>query len=267
MSAVITEALDAPAQTVYRHALQLLTAADVPYLLGGAYALAHHTGVVRHTKDLDLFLRRNDIARARSALDADGFRTELVYPHWLAKAFAGDHFVDLIFNLGNGIGPVEDDWFEHAETGELLGLPVQLLGPAEMIFSKVFTMDRGRFDGADVAHLIRACGERLDWPRLVGRFDRHWRVLLSHLVMFGFVYPADRQLVPHWVMKNLLDRLRADEAADDACDPVCRGTLLSPTQYLIDVEQWGYHDARLPPFGPMTPEQVEHWTEGVIEGK
>jgi hypothetical protein len=136
-----------------------------------------------------------------------------------------------------------------------------------MIFSKVFTMDRGRFDGADVAHLIRACGERLDWRRLVGRFDRHWRVLLSHLVMFGFVYPADRQQVPHWVMQDLLDRLGADEAADEAGDAVCCGTLLSPTQYLIDVEQWGYHDARLPPFGPMTPEQVEHWTEGVIEGK
>jgi hypothetical protein len=131
----------------------------------------------------------------------------------------------------------------------------------------VFTMDRGRFDGADVAHLIRACGGRLDWRRLLGRFDAGWRVLLSHLVMFGFVYPADRDKVPRWVLRDLIDRLVTDEQDRSAGEQVCRGTLLSPTQYLIDVEQWGYHDARLPPFGTMTPEQVEHWTEGVIEGK
>jgi hypothetical protein len=57
-------------------------------------------------------------------------------------------------------------------------------------------------------------------------------------------------------MDELLDRLRT-ERSNDPGESVCRGTLLSPTQYLIDVEQWGYHDARLPPFGHMTPEQIE----------
>ncbi len=267
MSTVVSATLGAPGRAIYRRAIQRLSDAEVPFLLGGAYALAHHTGIVRHTKDLDLFFRRADIDRARAAFESNGFRTELTYPHWLAKAFAGDHFVDLIFNLGNGIGPVEADWFEHAEAGEMLGLPIQLLGPEEMIFSKVFTMDRGRFDGADVAHLIRACGERLDWRRLLARLDSHWRVLLSHLIMFGFVYPADRKKVPGEVLQNLLARLREEEATDPDDAPICRGTLLSPTQYLIDVQQWGYRDARLPPDGPMTPEQVDRWTEGVIEGR
>ena len=31
---------------------------EVPFLVGGAYAFAHYTGIVRHTKDLDLFVRR-----------------------------------------------------------------------------------------------------------------------------------------------------------------------------------------------------------------
>jgi hypothetical protein len=267
MSAVVTGTLGAPAQTIYRRALRLLTDADVHFLLGGAYAFARYTGVVRHTKDLDLFLRQTDVDRARHALEAEDFRTELTYPHWLAKAFAGDYFVDLIFNLGNGIGPVEDDWFDHAEPGDLLGVPVRLLGPAEMIFSKVFTMDRGRFDGADIAHLIRACGDRLDWRRLLDRAGTSWPVLLSHLVMYNFVYPADRDKVPRSVLRDLLDRMRTEDFDRPADQPVCRGTLLSPTQYLIDVEQWGYHDARLPPFGPLTREQIEHWTEGVIEGR
>jgi hypothetical protein len=266
MSALVSETLGAPAAAVYRRAVQLLTDADVSFLLGGAYALAHHTGIVRHTKDLDLFIREVDVPLARRALEADRFRTELTYSHWLAKAFLGDYFIDLIFNLGNGIGPVADGWFDRAETGELLGVPLRFLAPEEMVFSKIFTMDRGRFDGADVAHLIRARGNRLDWRRLLDLCGTHWRILLCHLVFFGFVYPTDRGLVPGWVMCELTDRLRTEEI-DPPADPVCRGTLLSPTQFLIDVEEWGYHDARLPPYGQLTLKQVEHWTEGVIEGR
>ncbi len=47
----------------YVNALAVLAEANVPYLLGGAYALAHYTGIVRHTKDLDLFVRPADAPR------------------------------------------------------------------------------------------------------------------------------------------------------------------------------------------------------------
>ena len=67
------------------------------------------------------------------------------------------------------------------------------LSPAEeMIWSKAFIQERERFDGADVMHLLREIGPSLDWPRLLMRFGDYWRVLLSHLIMFGFVYPDKR---------------------------------------------------------------------------
>jgi hypothetical protein len=267
MNAQVARALDAPAQTYYRQALRLLTAARVPYLLGGAYAFARYTDIARHTKDLDLFLRQADVAAARAAFERAGFRTELTYEHWLAKAFADGHFVDLIFNLGNGSGPVDDAWFDRALDDALLGVPVKLVGPAELVFSKVFTMDRGRYDGADVAHLLRALSDRLDWPRLLDYCDRHWRVLLSHLVLFGFIYPADRHRIPTWVMQNLLSRVQAESHDPPPGRPVCQGTLLSPTEYRVDVEEWGYRDARLPPGGAMTPAQVEDWMAGVRAGR
>ncbi|MDC8448805.1 MAG: hypothetical protein LV473_10645 [Nitrospira sp.] len=47
-----------------------------------------------------------------------------------------------------------------------------------------------RYDGADIAHLLHVRSEKLDWGWLLWRFDRQWRVLLSHLVLFGFVYPC-----------------------------------------------------------------------------
>jgi hypothetical protein len=46
---------------------------------------------------------------------------------------------------------------------------------------------------------------------------------------------------------------------------VCRGTLLSRAQYLVDIEKWGYEDARLQPQGRMTEEDILRWTEPLGE--
>ena len=86
-------------------------------------------------------------------------------------------------------------------------MAVQIAPAEETLWSKAFVMERERFDGADVAHIILAYGERLDWGRLRERFGAHWRVLLAHLVLFGFIYPSARSRVPVAVMEELLGRL------------------------------------------------------------
>jgi hypothetical protein len=113
-----------------------------------------------------------------------------------------------------------------------------------MIWSKAFIQERERYDGADVAHLLRACGPNLDWPRLLHRFGAHWRVLFSHLILFGFVYPSERSQVPVWVLSEMIRRLEEELNNPPSSEPICRGTLLSYHQYLIDLEQWGYQDGR-----------------------
>jgi hypothetical protein len=261
----VTDELDPESRRVYVLGLEALRRARVAFLIGGAYALAPYTGVVRDTKDLDVFLRRRDCEPALAALAAAGFGTELTYPHWLAKASMSARVIDLIFSSGNGIALIDDDWFTHAVPGEVLGVPVLLCPPEEMIWSKAFIMERERYDGADVAHLILACGPRLDWQRLLGRFGRRWRVLLSHLILFGFIYPGERAVIPEAVMTQLVrrfDRERA-EPVDDV--RVCDGTLLSRQQYLLDITRDGYADGRLAPRGEMTPPEIAHWTSAISE--
>ena len=131
-----------------------------------------------------------------------------------------------------------------------------------MILSKSFVMERERYDGADVAHLILALGAKLDWERLLSRFEKNWRVLFAHLVLFGFIYPAERSRVPNWVMRELHARMRAEHATQSHAEHVCQGTLLSREQFLIDIQDWGYNDARLTT-GAMTEAQIEHWTRGI----
>jgi hypothetical protein len=43
--------------------LKTLQASEIPFLVGGAYAFERYTGIVRHTKDLDIFIRKNDCDR------------------------------------------------------------------------------------------------------------------------------------------------------------------------------------------------------------
>lgn len=255
--------LDPQTEAFYRDVLQTLNAAGVPYLVGGAYAFACFTGIERHTKDLDLFIHRRDFDRVADALKDGGYEAEMTYSHWLAKVHRGDTFVDLIFSSGNGVAEVDDEWFEHASQAEVLGVPVRISPPEEMIWSKAFIMERERYDGADVAHLFHDRAGQMDWHRLLRRFGPHWRVLFSHLVLFGFVYPAERDRIPAWVMSECLLRLRRELLTEPVDDKLCGGTLLSREQYLADVEQQGYQDLREQPLGPMTPEQIEAWTAAI----
>jgi hypothetical protein len=110
---------------------------------------------------------------------------------WPKPDAAGTN-IDLIFRAGNGLCDVEDSWFERAQDDELLGLHVKLCAPEEMIWMKAYIMERERFDGADIAHILQSFAEKLDWPHLVHRFGPDWRVLLSHLVLFGYIYPSER---------------------------------------------------------------------------
>jgi hypothetical protein len=202
------------------------------------------------------------------ALAGAGYRTEIAYPHWLAKVYDGETFIDLIFSSGNGIARVDDEWFNHAPESVVLGLPVKLCPPEETIWSKAFIMERERYDGADVAHLLRCSGKSIDWKRLLRRFEGYERVLLSHFVLFGFIYPAERNIIPDWAMFRLLRHLLAEMETEPDEALVCQGTFLSRAQYLPDLEEWGYQDARVLPDGTMTEEETDIWTQAAIdEGK
>jgi hypothetical protein len=260
----MTQQLDARTMEFYRNSILSLQEAQIPFLVGGAYAFSLYTGISRHTKDFDIFIRPADVERALDHFRSDGFEAERTFPHWLAKAKCGDDFIDLIYRAGNGICEVDDAWFERARHEKVLGLPAAVCAPEEMIWIKAYIMERERFDGADVAHLILGCAEHIDWGHLVRRFNSHWRVLLAHLVLFGFIYPSERNRIPSSVMSDLLQR-NQEELSATSCDRICRGTLLSREQYLIDVHEHGYRDARLEPHSHMAPGDVERWTAAIDE--
>lgn len=236
-------------------ALRALSKARVPFLVAGAYAYFEYTGTRRETKDLDLCLLESDLARAFDALEGAGFHTELLDPRWLGKAYVGDQYVDLIFSSGNGVTRVDELWFLYAKRAVILGQGCKLVPVEEMIWSKAFVNERERYDGADVNHLIYACGAEVDWARLIDRFASNWEVLFAHLVLYRFAYPSARSKIPSWVIDELCARIQGER--DDHPERICRGHLISG-QYQGDYDLRGFvrEHAALGKLAEATPPNV-----------
>jgi hypothetical protein len=255
--------LDPDKLDFYRSTLELFERENLPFLVGGTHAYYRYTGIARQTKDFDVFVRRSDYPRFEAALTKAGYHTELKFPHWLGKIYKDHAFIDLIFSGGNGEAAIDDEWFEHSVEGRIFGLPVRLVAPEEMIWSKSYVMERERYDGGDVMHLLLRTGKRLHWDRLLRRFGDHWRLLLMQIVKFGFVYPSERWRIPREVTEELMRRFAAEMNERSPEEKVCYGTLTSRAQYLIDVREWGFQDARREPYGSLSAEDVGLWTDAI----
>ena len=150
-------------ESLFREVIQLLESNHVPFVISGAFALHEHTGIWRDTKDLDLFLPAQEVGRALTLLEKDGFETEVLDSVWLAKAKRDGFFVDLITGMSNAVLRVDYSWIRHASRSEVFGLSVRVLAPEELIASKIFVTRRERFDGADICHVIYGTKGKFDW--------------------------------------------------------------------------------------------------------
>ncbi len=232
----------APEQhAMFVQVLRLFNAERIPFAVSGAFALHEHTGIWRDTKDLDLFLPRQDMQRALSALKAIGLATTVSDPVWLCKAHSGEFFVDLITGMSNGAISVQQDWIERADDSEVLGVPAKVLAAEELIASKLFVTRRERFDGADIVHVIHGTAGKLDWTRILQLLGEHWLMLLWTLLLFQYVYPAHSQFVPRALWNDLLARLQ-HELEYESPRTAFRGTLIDEKMFAIDVEEWGMAD-------------------------
>ncbi|HRO43433.1 MAG TPA: nucleotidyltransferase [Flavipsychrobacter sp.] len=241
-----TEEEKQEAHAFYREALNLLHESGVEFMLGGAFAMFHYTGLYRDTKDLDVFLKPSDYPKVMKFFAERGYETVMYDVRWLAKIYKGEYFIDLIFDTVNNICRVDDSWLQHAPEGEFCGVNVKFLPAEELIWCKSYVMNRERFDGADINHVILKYGKNLDWKRLLQRLDPHWHLLLAHIILFQFVYPTDfHDIIPKWLFDELVSRANDQYELPSQVERVCRGPIIDNTQYSVDVKQWDYKSSTI----------------------
>ncbi len=229
------------AEHFYGALIDLFLSYQQKFMVGGTYAFASYTGIERPTKDVDFFCTSEEYPKLLQLCSDHGYQTELLDKAWIAKVHSHTLTADIIFAERNGLVKVSDEWYHRSKKGEVLGRLVMLMPIEEMIRSKAYIQARNRFDGADVVHLILRHGKEIDWKYLYKTMETDWELLLSYLLLFNFVYPADRDIIPGWLLDELIQKSKNQYKEAPTCGRVTRGLLLS-SQYNVAVEKWGYKE-------------------------
>jgi predicted nucleotidyltransferase len=229
------------AADLYREVLVAMNDRGVPYAVAGAFALQKYTGICRITKDLDLFIKPEDVPAALKYLGEHDFLCETLDPVWLSKAHRGDYFVDLISGMSNAAIIVDDSWMTRAQEATIGGVKSQIIAAEDLIASKLFVTRRERFDGGDIAHIIYRTRGTLDWNRILELAGEHWEMVLWSLLLFRYIYPAHSDYVPAAVWQELLSRYTQLIQQPDRNAPF-RGSLVDENIFAIDMKDWGLED-------------------------
>lgn len=219
--------------SIYRRVLDELEAAAIPVAFGGAFALATYTGDLRNTKDFDLYVLPGDREPAITAMTraglADYFAVAAYDRSWIYRGTRDDTIVDAIWAMANLRTLVDRDWLSLGPEVELRDRRVRSIPPEELIWSKLYVLQRERSDWPDVLNLLDAVGPTLDWPRLLERLGRDRPLLSAALSVFGWLAPARAAEIPGWVW---------DETGAPRGEPPRTGALVRARADLLDSRPW-----------------------------
>lgn len=189
--------------SIYRRVLDEMRSADIPVAFGGAFALAAYTGELRNTKDFDLYVLPGDREPAIAAMTraglADYYERAAYDRSWIYRGTRDDTIVDAIWAMANLRTLVDRDWLSLGPEVELRDRRVRSIPPEELIWSKLYVLQRERSDWPDVLNLIDSLAGRLDWPRLLERVGPDRPLVAAVLSVFGWLAPARAADVPGWV--------------------------------------------------------------------
>jgi hypothetical protein len=212
---------------VYRDAMREVRARDIPFAFGGAFALAVYTGSFRYTKDFDFYIRPRDrdaMIRALSAAGLEDHFNRLSYDRsWIYRASSGDVIVDAIWEMANHRASVDDDWLTRRPEVDIRGERLRPIPVEELIWSKLYVLQRERCDWGDVFNLLDAQAGSLDWERLLSRLGEDQPLLAGALEVFGWLAPDRVGEVPSPVWNRLgISR----PSREPPRDPAARAKLL-----------------------------------------
>jgi hypothetical protein len=192
---------------VYRDAIRQVRALDIPFAFGGAFALAVYTGSFRNTKDFDFYIRPDDRNAMIDALTAAGLEDHfhrLPYDRsWIYRASQGEIIVDAIWAMANHRAAVDDHWVTGGPVVSLRGEQLRAIPMEELIWSKLYVLQRDRCDWGDVFNLLDAQAGSVDWTHLLSRLADDQPLLAGALEVFGWLSPERVVQVPSIVWNRL----------------------------------------------------------------
>lgn len=191
----------------YKCVLDRATREKVPFALGGGLAVGIYTGVGRYTKDLDLYIlpehREWAIEMMGQCGLEDYFDVRSYNREWIYRAFAGDVIVDSIWAMANRRAEVDEGWLTRGPVIRMFGQEFRAIPPEELIWSKLYVLQRDRCDWPDILNLICATGPNLDWNHLISRVAEDLPLVKGLVSVFSWISPERARQLPVWVWNSL----------------------------------------------------------------
>jgi putative nucleotidyltransferase-like protein len=140
-----------------------LKAADIPFALGGSFAVYAHGG---HSSDhdVDFLIREQDKEQALAELAKVGFRVEQPPEDWLVKVYDDDRMVDLIYRPVES--PVTDETLHEAEQISVEAIYMPVLSATQLMIHKLLSYSQHYCDFATGLPVARSLREQIDWARV-----------------------------------------------------------------------------------------------------
>jgi Uncharacterised nucleotidyltransferase len=192
---------------VYQRVIREARADGIQFAFGGAFATAVYTGELRNTKDFDFYVAPADREPMIQAMERAGLTDHfprLAYDRrWIYRASEGDIIVDVIWAMANQRALVDDRWLHRGPEVNILGERLQAIPVEELIWSKLYVLQRERCDWTDVFNLLDARAQRLDWDHLITRLEDDTPLLAGALDVFAWLAPGQAAAIPERVRTRL----------------------------------------------------------------
>jgi hypothetical protein len=155
--------VDAGLATTLKRVAATLKAADIPFALGGSFAVYAHGG---HSSDhdVDFLIREQDREQALAELAKVGFRTEQPPEDWLVKVYDEDRMVDLIYRPVES--PVTDETLRDSERISVEAIYMPVISATRLMVHKLLSYSQHHCDFATGLPVARSLREQIDWERV-----------------------------------------------------------------------------------------------------
>jgi hypothetical protein len=95
----------------------------------------------------------------------------------------------------------DEDWFTRAPELDFLGRTVRVMPPEELIWDKLYIMQRERCDWPDILNLLHKTRRTLDWDHLLARLGEDHGLFTGLLSVYRWMCPGAAPDVPARVWK------------------------------------------------------------------
>jgi hypothetical protein len=207
--------------SVYRRVIADARAAGLRFAIGGGIAVGVYTDNWRESKDIDFYVLRQDREIMKPILSAAGledYYDQLPYDReWIYRSIRGKVIVDVIWAMANYKNEVDESWISDGPEVTMRGETFRLVPPEEMIWAKLYVMQRDRTDWPDALNVLYAQRKNLNWRRLLDRLGEDAPLLDGLLTVFRWLCPNLAAELPAWVWREFEKSNGMSTVSPDVC--------------------------------------------------